>query len=561
METSTNIKGLLTGNEIFVPSYQRAYSWDTSFDIKNSKQCNTFIYDLEDYIKSKSSTPYYFGHFLFEKKGEKYGVVDGQQRLTTITIFISALFETLRGKRLLSVEEEFLYNSVIKVGSSYRFSTVDYDDQLFKDYVINRITKDNRNYDTISQKRIIEAYDYFINNLAAKGEEELNILLKKICEAKCTTHVVESEAEAIQMFIFQNNRGKKPSNLEIIKAQFMYAIHLYGGSEEEKNELIKEIKNRFESIYKSITSIEHRINEDFVLGHTLKVYFNTLREINTLDKINENLCGENPTTFVKDFTKSLEDSFRCIRTFFAKETSNITIHATNIVVNHSIFMPFILKAIKNGVSDSDFEKMLSAIESISIRHAIIATRADLISRLNDIYKRFSSDVSIIINHLEWMKSQNGWWGYWNDTEFNRSLQGEINHHNAKILLWHYENYLITCVGKNGYAPIRYDSIKKPHLEHIAPQTPTNGDPIAHGYCNYDDDFKNNYLDCLGNYLLLSEPHNTSIGNIPFEEKRETYTQLKQQEEIRKITEEDHIWDKEKIEKRKMKIVDFILSHF
>ncbi|MCL2511829.1 MAG: DUF262 domain-containing protein, partial [Bacteroidales bacterium] len=94
MEASTTIKRMLAGNEIFVPAYQRAYSWDTEFDKnKTPKQVNEFLSDLEEYNKSETKSKYYFGHFLFEEKSDtKFGVVDGQQRLTTIMIFLSALF-------------------------------------------------------------------------------------------------------------------------------------------------------------------------------------------------------------------------------------------------------------------------------------------------------------------------------------------------------------------------------------------------------------------------------------------------------------------------------------
>jgi len=38
MEASTSIKQMLAGNRIFVPAYQRAYSWDTEFESnKNTK--------------------------------------------------------------------------------------------------------------------------------------------------------------------------------------------------------------------------------------------------------------------------------------------------------------------------------------------------------------------------------------------------------------------------------------------------------------------------------------------------------------------------------------------
>lgn len=69
MEASTTIKQMLAGNRIFVPAYQRAYSWDTEFESsKPPKQVNTFFSDLEDYNRSSTKSKYYFGHFLFEEK-------------------------------------------------------------------------------------------------------------------------------------------------------------------------------------------------------------------------------------------------------------------------------------------------------------------------------------------------------------------------------------------------------------------------------------------------------------------------------------------------------------
>lgn len=88
METKTTIRRMLSGNFIHVPNYQRAYSWD------KDKQVKQFLIDLDDYIDSGSTTPYYFGHFLFEQKSEdSYNIIDGQQRLTTIEIFLSSVFK------------------------------------------------------------------------------------------------------------------------------------------------------------------------------------------------------------------------------------------------------------------------------------------------------------------------------------------------------------------------------------------------------------------------------------------------------------------------------------
>ena len=108
MEASTTIKGMLANNKIFVPTYQRAYSWDTEFDkSKTPKQVNVFLSDLEDYNCSTTKSKYYFGHFLFEEKEtSKFGVIDGQQRLTTIVIFLSALFSRIKQIRPLKETEQ-----------------------------------------------------------------------------------------------------------------------------------------------------------------------------------------------------------------------------------------------------------------------------------------------------------------------------------------------------------------------------------------------------------------------------------------------------------------------
>jgi len=527
---------------------------------------NVFLADLEDYNKSLASTPYYFGHFLFEEKSESnFGVIDGQQRLTTIMIFLSALFSKIKSIRSLTEHEEVLYENMIKRKSNYIFSTVDYDNQLFKDYVIDQIKKNKIGLETESQRRIVSAFDFFTKALIDKDEVYLSKMLKTVNEASCSTHPVKNESEAIQMFIFQNNRGKKPSNLEIIKAQFMFNVHLYGG--DEKDNLIDEIKNRFEKIYKSISSIEYKIDEDDVLLYTLRVHFNSLWESNAIDKINKLLSENDPIPFIKSFTNSLAISFEHLTTFFGKdERENIEVHSLITLGGFAIAIPFLIKGYTFGLQTKEICKICSSMEAMVLRHRLIGTRAELTSRINDVYQKFTSeqpDIKPIVDRIEWMKNipnDSWWWAYWNKNELEKAIQGGMHHSTAKFLLWKYENYLENQ-GKNGYSLTRFDSIESPELEHIAPQTPTNGEPIAAGYCEYDEEFRNQYIDCLGNYLLLSKSHNCSVGNKPFSDKRSSYNHLGQQREIQNMTSESEIWNKEKISLRKDKIVKFILENF
>lgn len=516
---------------------------------------------MEDYNRSTTESKYYFGHFLFEEKeANKFGVIDGQQRLTTIVIFLSTLFTRIKQIRPLNETEQETLEDIIKRNSTYRFATVDYDNQLFKDYVIDQFKKDKNGLETESAKRIVNAFDFFTQRLSNKDEAYLLQMLENVQSASCTTHPVTDESEAIQMFIFQNNRGKKPSNLEILKAQFMFTVHLYGG--EDKESLIEEIKSRFEKIYKSISSIEYNINEDDVLVYTLRVHFNSLWESNATEKINKLLLEENSISFIKSFTYSLAVSFEHLTNFFDKDQrENIEIHSLISLDGIGIAIPFVIKAYKFGLSKSNLSQLCSSLESLVIRHKLIGTRADITSRLNDVYQKFkedNSEIKPIIDRIKWMKnvdSDSLWWAYWNNRELERALQGGINHSIAKFLLWKYENHL-KSQGRNGYTPTRYDDIISPELEHIAPQT----ENPETGYDTYDEEFKNQYINCFGNFLLLSKSHNCSVGNIPFADKRASYAHLEQQREIQEMTKYNPIWTRDLIQKRKEKIIHYLMAN-
>ena len=562
MESSTTIIGMTRGNLIFVPDYQRAYSWDTGKkDSDLKKQVNTFLNDLQDYLKSDVVTPYYFGHFLYEKIGDnKYAIIDGQQRLTTIVIFVSALFKSIAHERELTEREEVILEDMIKRKSSYKFSTVQYDNQLFRDYVIDHLKKDHYGIETTSGHRLVAAYDYFQDKLQIMNLTTREALLSAVVNASCTTHIVNGEAEAIQMFIFQNDRGKKPSNLEIIKAQFMYNIHIYGGEDTEA--LIQEVKNRFEHVYRSISDIEEFVDEDAVLTHTLKIYFNSLWESNTIERINAEITKPDRLDFIKNFTIELDRSFNNISRLNKDRKESVFIEGALLCGRFDIILPFFIKAYTNGIELKEIERMAKALGDLVLRDVVIKTRADLRSRLDGVFKSFSTSIEEIIERINYMKyTTDWWWAYWNNDTLKNAVESNwySNYHSiAKIILWKYENFLIEKEGKAGYAPISYSSIKNPHLEHIAPQT--ENEEVAAGYDTYDEDFKEKYLLSLGNFLLLSAPHNESIGNRPFASKRESYNQLKQQREIQIMTENDCVWDRVKIAERREKIVNFILEY-
>ena len=83
---------LFGGRRIFnIPKYQRAYAWE------EKKQLKDFLEDLNN---QRIGRDYFLGTILFQEKSGKEGgfelidIVDGQQRITTIIIFMKVLIDT-----------------------------------------------------------------------------------------------------------------------------------------------------------------------------------------------------------------------------------------------------------------------------------------------------------------------------------------------------------------------------------------------------------------------------------------------------------------------------------
>ncbi len=228
----------------------------------------------------------------------------------------------------------------------------------------------------------------------------------------------------------------------------------------------------------------------------------------------------------------------------------------------AVALPFVIKAYRYGLALEEIEKLCSALESLVFRHRLIGTRADLTSRINDVFEKFTEnkkDISPIITRVELMKTTTDWWwGYWNNDKLREALQGAMNHSVAKYILWKYENQLREQ-GKAGYI-LRYDQIELPELEHIAPTTEPEIKP--HGYDMYDEEFCNQSLNCLGNYLLLSKSHNASIHNDPFWIKHKDFKYLEQQREVQKLVPDPSkgVWSREIIQSRKDKIINVIMRN-
>ena len=166
---------IFNGNKYFcIPYYQRGYSWE-------DKQLKDFYDDFEtEYVGSN-----YYGTILLQSKEknkskEIFDIVDGQQRLTTLIIFISCLVERMKQLSFKEKTISDLENSYVKDDDGvYILSLQDEDNDFFDTYVLGKNKPTSE--ETPSQKRLYKAKEYFINALTMLINIKLkNLLIKFI---------------------------------------------------------------------------------------------------------------------------------------------------------------------------------------------------------------------------------------------------------------------------------------------------------------------------------------------------------------------------------------------
>ena len=172
--TSKKVGELLKEGDLRIPSYQRPYKW-------NRKHIRNLFYDLRDAMGKKE---YQIGSVILHKNDGYLDIVDGQQRLISISLFLHLLdsLENYKGaKQLLSSAE----------------------------------------FGELSCYHASENYNEWKNLTQLVGENQAkdicNFLLEN-CSVSVITMPQKRLSEAFQLFDSQNNRGKSLEPHDLLKA-------------------------------------------------------------------------------------------------------------------------------------------------------------------------------------------------------------------------------------------------------------------------------------------------------------------------------------------------------
>jgi len=558
MDSTTTI-GELFGTKIqfCVPNYQRAYAWQVNSGV--NIQVKQFLRDIKDQGPTRR---YYLGHFLFSKDDAvHYEVIDGQQRLTTVVIFMSCLIAEChrRGlERLGDIEIEELSETYLK-HRIQKFMTVAEDRSFFEDRIVLMNTAATCRTNRSSERRIFEAADYFKTELEKCSEQQLKDWYQIIHNAHVTTFVVEGDSAkevSTQVFAFQNDRGKKLTNLEIVKAFLMNQIYRHS---EDADGYIPSVEAAFSSIYSECELL--RASEDTILNWHCQAFLPASADT-SVDVIKDVVArvSEKDRWGVR-FSEQLAQTFKFVKEVEKYEERYSGFIADLCFLDKADSMPLLIKLHHIGALSDDVksEFVLRKVEAILFKMTF--TNGDY--RTNELI-RYARELTAENYEQEFLPrlenaSSHGFQSYWDFNGNCLKYFTERKYHyvsNVKYVLYKYENWLRK---KNTLPLLSIDECRaifrekklENTLDHITPQNPD--------FMSYSEDFVNDYLCNIGNLSLLTWSGNSSKSNsdptLPSIREKYNSVYMSQKEIYSSLC--AGTWGAHEIEQRRDRILAFV----
>lgn len=215
-----------------VPGYQRPYSWGI-------EQVDELLADLKNALEDApenigEASPYFLGSIVLIKQetSAEATVVDGQQRLTTLTLLLSAARSVISNPAFRQGITNRIYEAgdeVTMVAPRYRLTIRPRDNLFFREHIQNENglekLEGSKNSLTDAQSRLRANALHLLRSLRELEEEEVRRLATFVVN-RCYLVVVSTPDldSAYRIFGVMNSRGLDLTATDILKAEILGAI-------------------------------------------------------------------------------------------------------------------------------------------------------------------------------------------------------------------------------------------------------------------------------------------------------------------------------------------------
>lgn len=525
--TDKTVKGVLSQGYYKIPRFQRPFSWEKD-------QIDEFWTDTI----SEMDSDYFIGSIVVyqeDKTHEELGIVDGQQRLTTITLILCALRNAFKSEGLTDfatgvhslIERNNINNVpeyVIQPESSYPY---------FQEHIQKNSPPDTHGNAGEEERLLKLAFEFVSKNIqdsidsikADKSisdknkphliKEKLIEIRDKVLGLKLIHITLDNEDDAYIIFETLNSRGRNLTISDLLKSYLFKPI-------KKSNANVDVFREKWAEILKVLTDGKVTIDE-YLYHHWLskyeryipakrlfksikkkipsnkaRNYFNELSaEVLTYRKIVSPTLGD----WGKNDTK-IFDSLKALKIFSVKQPIPFVLSLLRELSEKKLKPSQVVDALW-AVEKFHFifsaitsQRSSGGISSIYTKHAIELCSKDtpegkakvLVSLKSELDKRIPGYQEFEANFNELNYTEN-------DDRAKKLVQYIL----AKIHLHHQADI-----------PINFDAMT---IEHISPQRPKKGPPL-------------NNVGKIGNLILLTQTTNGDLNNMNFKEKVAALKHLK-----------------------------------
>lgn len=506
------IRKIFSSDYVFsIPPYQRPYAWTT-------EQAGELFDDLIEFMNSQSGQidqlpPYFLGSIVLIKSEEapEADVVDGQQRLTTLTVLLSAIRANIDSSNAADITL-LLYekgSQILSTQDRFRLSLRERDQEFFQNFV--------QREDGFSKLISLETADSDSRRNVRDNARLFDTRLKQLSEAKrvalaqfiltrCYLVAVATPDinSAYRIFSVLNTRGLDLAATDILKAQII-------GSLPERS------RTAFTRKWENIEEDLGRGSFGELFSHIRMVYRKAKPQGTLLAEFKEHVIKHmDGVTFIDDvltpFAEVYEElSDEAYASTERAEHVNESLKWLNRLEFNDWMPPALAFAVRHRNEPPLMEIVFRNLErlaySLLIRRAGINERIDRFSKLTSAIESGDdlnlSDSPLQITPSEQLQTFNVLSG-----PFYESLSARAR---TSVLL------RLDALVSAGGAHYDYETIT---VEHVLPQTPSQGSEWLEWFPAVE--MRDAHVHQLGNLALLTRKKNSAASNYTFDYKKSAY---------------------------------------
>ena len=527
-----------------IPRFQRDYSW-------SADEWDDLWQDIQGTVEPGGEPAHYMGYLVLQTKDNKgFEVIDGQQRLTTLSLLTLGMLKVLQDLADSGINPENNKRRIEQFRSSYigyldpvtlvprsKLSLNRNNNAYYQDYIVPLQRLPQRGL-RASEHLLRKSFDWFYKQVRdTYGVSRDGLTVAKFLDDLAdrlffTVITVTDELNAFKVFETLNSRGVRLSPTDLLKNYLFSVVYRESAHPHE----IEALERRWE------TMVGRLGGENF--PDFLRVHWNSRRRFVRESDLFKTIRAETPDkAAVFELLRQMELDLDVYAALPNPEDALWQADQRQHVRELRMFSvrqpwPLLLAAHRN-YEPAGFTEILRACSIVSFRYNVIGGLAT--NEQERLYNRIAQKIAAgemsgsaeVIRALAPV--------YVPDDQFRPAFTEKTlgttaarNRHVVRYTLFQLEKRLSGCA---------YDEDSELYsLEHTLPENP--GDNWPH----LSEQELENAVYRLGNMTLLERSVNRDIGNLSFPEKKPVYA-ASQFEITKKVAAENEQWDLSRIAAR------------